>query len=200
MSRVARPALVCLLLVAGMTLAADRGNKTILAKFQSYENGVLKVKDFAGRDWDFTLDKDTAVVSATNPKLRLPLKNAFQGVNKGRNMYITTQGEGDDQKVVAVQIGQGGSTTTGKPRHVITCKFQSYEGGVLKVTDLDGRDWEFKLDKNTPVVSVTNPRLKLPLKNAFQGVNQGRILRVMTQGNDEDQKVTAVQIGQGGGR
>jgi hypothetical protein len=199
MLRVARPALVCLLLAAGITLAADRGDKTLLAKFQSYENGVLKVKDFDGRDWEFKIDKDTAVVSATNPKLKLPLKNAFQGVNKGRNMYITTQGEGDDQKVVAVQIGQGGSTTTGKPRHVITCKFQSYEDGVLKVADLDGRDWEFKLDKTTPVVSVTNPRIKLPLKNAFQGVNKGRILRVMTEGNGDDQKVTAVQIGQGGG-
>jgi hypothetical protein len=200
MWRVTCCALVCLFLVAGTAPGADRDTNTILCKFQSYQDGVLKVKDFNGRDWEFKLDKNTAVVSVTSPKLKLPLKNAFQGVNRGRNLRVTTEGEGDDQKVVAVQIGQGRSTRAGKDRHVLTCKFQSYEDGVLKVKSLDGRDWEFKLTKKTPIVSVTNPKLKLPLKNAFQGVNEGRILRVMTEGNGDDQKVTAVQIGQGGGR
>jgi hypothetical protein len=199
MTRVFGLMLFGLLLVAGPLAGGDKNKQVITCKFQSFSDNVLKVTDLSGRDWEFKLDKGVDIVSVNAPKQKLPLTNAFQGVNQGRILRVFTEGDKDERKVVAIQIGQGQSTrTAGKEQQVKTCKFQSFKDNVLKVTDLEGRDWEHKLDSSVDVVSVTAPKTKLLLKNAFQGVNEGRILRVITQGSGETEKVLAVQIGQGG--
>jgi hypothetical protein len=201
MTRAFGSMLLGLLLFAGPLAAGDKQKQVITCRFQSFSDNVLKVTDLSGRDWEFKLDKGVDIVSVNAPKQKLPLNNAFQGVNQGRILRVFTEGEKDEQKVVAIQIGQGQSTrNAGKEQHVNTCKFQSFKDNVLKVTDLEGRDWEYKLDKSVDIVSVTAPKTKLPLKNAFEGVNEGRILRVITQGSGDNERVIAVQIGQGGGR
>jgi len=107
--------MVCLLLAAGLAAAGGRGVTVITGKFESYKDGVLKVKDLrANADREFKLDADTSIVSVSNTKQKLPQATAFTGVDPGRILRVYVQGKGDDAKVVAVQIAVGGSG--GRPR------------------------------------------------------------------------------------
>jgi hypothetical protein len=195
-----RPLSCCLaglLLLTAVAVAADKKTQIYTCKFVSYADGVLKATDLGGKDLEFKLDDDTDVVSVNDPKTKLPLKNAFTPINKGTGLRVFAQGD----KVVAVQIAQNlpGPAGDNKATAVLTVKFDSYADGVLKVTDLDKREWEFKLDDSTDVVSVNDANTKLPLKNAFQPVSKGTILRVFTEGEKDKMKVVAVQIGQNAG-
>jgi hypothetical protein len=188
---------LCSIWIMILVLPAPAKDKTTIhtVKFESYKDGTLKTVGLDDREWELKVDDKTDIVSTTNPKLKLPLKNAFTPINKGTILRVFTEGDGDEMKVVAVQIGQNVGPPKGtKEQTVLTGKFESFKDSVLKITDLDGREWEFKLDSKVDVVSTSAPKTKLPLKNAFTPVKKGAIIRVITEGEKSEMKPVAVQI------
>src|SRR5690349_552881 len=96
--------LVCFVLVAGVALAADeKKGKTVTGKFESFKDGVLKVK--AGKKGEekteeFKVADDLKVAAYVNYEQHdVAAKDAFKDLKAGESVQVKTDADG---KVTAV--------------------------------------------------------------------------------------------------
>jgi hypothetical protein len=104
-------AVVCLVLVAGAGLSADKAKKgkAVGGQFESYSNGVLtltiKKKGEEPKKQEFKVSDDTKVtVIKGEEKTESTAKEAFKDAKPGTRVRVQL---GEDDKVTAITVGAG---------------------------------------------------------------------------------------------
>lgn len=182
--------LTALLLLAGAAPAADKKGKAVSGKFESYADGVLKIK--VGKKGeepkvqDFKLADDLKVAAYVNDeKKELAVKDAFKDLKPGANVVVKL---GDDDKVTAVQTGNAPRKAAGT--------FTSFKDGTLtlKVKGKNGEESkEYQVADETRAVTLTGAEKKEgTAKDALKDVKEGTPVTVTVGGKN---KVLGVEVG-----
>jgi hypothetical protein len=181
--------MIALLLVAGAALAADKKGKTVSGKFESYADGVLKIKVAKKGEepkvQEFKLADDLKVTAYVNDeKKKLAIKEAFKDLKPGTNVVVKV---GDD-KVTSVQAGNAPRTTGGT--------FASFKDGTLtlKVKGKNGEESkEYQVADETKAVTLTGTDKKeATAKAALKDLKEGTPVSVTVGGKN---KVIGVEVG-----
>jgi hypothetical protein len=183
--------LAALALLAGLALAADKKKgKAVSGKFESYADGVLKVK--VGKKGEepkvqeFKLAADLKVAAFVNDeKKELAVKDAFKDLKPGTNVVVRL---GDDDKVTGVEVGNAPKKAAGT--------FASFKDGTLtlKVKGKNGEESkEYKVADDTKAVTlVGTDRKEAAAKDALKDLKEGTPVTVTLGAKN---KVIGVEVG-----
>ena len=163
--------LVALVLVAGVTLAAEKAkkNKATTGQFESFADGTLKLKigkkdNATVQEYKVPDDLKIAVFHDGEKKDASP-KDAFNGVKTGTRVSIQLS---DDGKLTSVTVGAAKKTAG---------SFTSFKDGTLtlKVKTKKGEETkEFKVADATKTVTVTDSAKKEgTAKDSLTSVSEG---------------------------
>jgi hypothetical protein len=192
--------LLALALVAGVALAAEgKKGKAVTGKFESYKDGVLKIKvgkkGEEPKTQEFKVGDDIKVVTfAGEDKKELAVKDAFTGVKDGTNVTVRLS---DDDKVTGVQVGNPPKKAGDKSK-TVTGVFASAKDGTLtiKVTAKKGEEakaQEFKVGDDVKVVTLAGDDKKEgTAKDAFKDVKEGTPVTLKL---GEGDKILGIQVG-----
>jgi hypothetical protein len=183
-------ALVALVLVAGVSLAAEKAkkNKGATGKFESYADGTLKLKVGKKDDvkvQDYKVPDDIKVtVYADGEKKESSPKDAFASVKAGTTVALQLN---DDGKVTGVTIGAAKKTSG---------TFTSFKDGTLtlKVKTKKGEETkEFKVADDIKTVTVTDTGKKEgTAKDTLGSVTEGMPVTVLHGKKDA---VVGIEVG-----
>jgi hypothetical protein len=182
--------LVALLLVAGAAPAAEKKGKTVSGKFESYADGVLKIK--VGKKGEepkvqeFKVPDDLKVAAYVHDEKKdVAVKDAFANLKPGANVVVKLS---DDDKVTAVQ--------TGNAPHKAAGTFASFKDGTLtlKVKGKNGEESkEFQIADETKAVTLTgDDKKEATAKEALKDLKEGTPVTLTVGGKN---KVLGVQVG-----
>jgi hypothetical protein len=188
--------LVCLVLVAGVALAEDKKDekkgKNASGKFESYKDGVLKIKTGKKgqeKTEEFKVGDDLKVaVWANDEKKDVAAKDAFKDLKDGSPVAVTVDADG---KVTAVRAGNEPKKTSGA--------FASFKDGTLtlKVKAKKGEETrEYKLADDTKAVTLSSDggKKEAGAKDALKDLKEGTPVSV-TVGSGKDKKVLGIEVG-----
>ncbi len=184
--------LLGLALVAGVSLGADAAKKAknVTGKFDSFANGVLKIK--VGKKGEepkvqeYKVGDDLKVVVwADGEKKEQAPKDAFGALKTGTNVVVKL---GDNDAATGVTVGAAPKKAAGT--------FASYKDGTLtlKVKGKNGEETkEYKVADSTKAVTVSGKDKKEgTAKDALAGATEAtQVTLTLGAGN----KVTEVQVG-----
>jgi hypothetical protein len=192
---------VCLTLVAGFTLAADKEkakDKTATGAFASFKDGTLTIKVKAKKGdepkpQDFKVADDVKVTTIDGDnKKEGTAKDAFKDVKEGTTVTVTL---GDGDKVTAIQVGNAPK----KPKeNKVGGSFVSFKDGTLtiKVKAKKGdepKPQDFKIAEDMKVTTYSGDEKKEgTAKDAFKDAKDDTQVTVI---KDKTGQVTAVQVG-----
>jgi len=170
-------ALVALVLVAGVTLAADKAKKNNAAtgKFESFADGTLKVKvgkkdDAKVQEYKVPDDLKVTVYDDGEKKESSP-KDAFKDLKSGTTVALKLT---DDGKVTGVTVGAAKKAVG---------TFTSFKAGTLtlKVKNKKGEETkEFKIADDIKTVTVSdNGKKEGTAKDSLAGVSEGTPVTVV---------------------
>jgi hypothetical protein len=190
---------VCLALLAGLSLAADKEkakNKTATGAFASFKDGTLtiKVKGKKGdepKPQDFKVADDTKVTTYSgDDKKEGTAKDAFKDLKEGTPITVSL---GDENKVLAVQVGKAP-----KKSKKLSGSFVAFKEGTLtlKVKGKKGdepKSQDFKVADDTKVTTYSgDDKKESTAKDAFKDAKEATQVTLAT---DKKGNVTGVQIG-----
>jgi hypothetical protein len=187
--------LVAVVLIAGVTVSAEKKDKTVSGSFASYKDGTLTIKLKAkkgeeAKTQEFKVANDVKVTTyAGADKKEGTAKDAFTGVKEGVQITLTL---GDGDKVSAVQVGAAPKAKT------VGGTFTSYKDGtlIIKVKGKKGDEpkaTEFKVADDVKVVTFDGDNKKEgTAKDSFKEVKDGTAI-TLTLG--EGDKISTVQVG-----
>jgi hypothetical protein len=183
--------LVALLLVAGAAPAAEKKKgKTVSGKFESYADGVLKIK--VGKKGeepkvqDFKIPDDLKVAAYIHDeKKEVAVKDAFANLKPGSNVVVKLS---DDDKVTAVQTGNAPHRAAGT---LVSFKHATL---TLKVKGKNGEESkEFQIADETKAVTLTGgDKKEATAKEALKDLKEGTPVTLTVGGKN---KVLGVQVG-----
>ncbi len=189
-------------LLANVSAAEEKKDKTVSGTFVSYKDGTLTIKVVVrkgeeAKAQEFKVADDVKVTTFDgDTKKEAAAKTAFTAVKEGTPVAVTV-GEGD--KVTAVQVGVAKKPEKPAAKtKTVGGAFASYKDGTLTIkvkdkTSTELKSQEFKVAEDVKVTTFDGDAKKEgTAKDAFKDVKEGTAIAV-TLG--EGDKVTAVQVG-----